>query len=101
VNWTARQPSDCSIDFEGDTPIGVHGNLTLHGVTRPVFLKINSFKCITHPMLKREVCGADAAAEIDRTEFGIGYGVGQAIPSGKVTLAIQVEALKDAPTSSP
>jgi polyisoprenoid-binding protein YceI len=79
----------------------VHGSLTLHGVTRPVYLKINSFKCMTHPMLKREVCGADAAAEIDRTDFGISYGVGQAIPSGRVTLAIQVEALKDQPAPNP
>jgi polyisoprenoid-binding protein YceI len=85
-----------SMDFEGDTPVGVHGSLTLHGVTKPVFLRISSFKCMMHPMLKREVCGADVHTEIDRTEFGIGYGVGQAIPSGKVTLAIQVEALKDA-----
>src|ERR1700722_5473899 len=30
-----------SIDFDGDTPVGVHGSLTLHGVTKPVFLKIN------------------------------------------------------------
>jgi polyisoprenoid-binding protein YceI len=88
-----------SIDFDGDTPVGVHGSLTLHGVTKPVVLKIASFKCIMHPMLKREVCGADASAEIDRTDFGISYGVGQAIPTGKVTLAIQVEALKDAAAS--
>jgi polyisoprenoid-binding protein YceI len=86
-----------NIDFEGDTPVGVHGSLTLHGVTKPVFLKIASFKCIMHPMLKREVCGADASAEIDRSDFGIGYGVPQSIPTGKVTLAIQVEALKDLP----
>jgi len=90
-----------SMDFEGDTPVSVHGSLTLHGVTKPVLLKIKSFKCIMHPMLKREVCGADVAAEIDRTDFGINYGVGQAIPSGKVTLAIQVEALKDAEAASP
>ena len=84
-----------SFDFEGDTPVGVHGSLTLHGVTKPVFLKIASFKCITHPMLKREVCGADVMAEIDRTDFGIGFGVPQTIPTGKVSLAIQVEAIKD------
>lgn len=89
-----------SIDFDGDTPVGVQGSLTLHGVTRPVFLKIASFKCIVHPMLKREVCGADANAEIDRTDFGISYGVGQGIPSGKVTLAIQVEAFKDTPPTN-
>jgi len=85
-----------SIEFSGDTPVAVHGKLTLHGVTRPVDLKIASFKCIMHPMLKREVCGADASTEIDRTEFGIGYGIPQSIPDGKVRLAIQVEALKDA-----
>jgi polyisoprenoid-binding protein YceI len=89
-----------SIDFDGDTPVGVHGTLTLHGVTKPVFLQIASFKCIIHPMLKREVCGADAKAEIDRTDFGMGFGVGQGIPSGKVTLAIQVEAFKDPPPSN-
>jgi polyisoprenoid-binding protein YceI len=89
-----------SIDFDGDTPVGVHGSLTLHGVTKPVFLQIASFKCIMHPMLKREVCGADAKAEIDRTDFDMGYGVGQGIPSGKVTLAIQVEAFKDPPPSN-
>jgi len=84
------------IDFDGDTPVAVHGTLTMHGVSKPVDLKINSFKCIQHPMLKREVCGADASAEIDRTDFGISYGIPQSVPTGKVRLQIQVEALKDA-----
>lgn len=82
------------IKFDGDTPAAVDGQLTLHGVTRPVALKINSFKCITHPMLKRQVCGADAAGEINRSDFGIDYGVDM-VGSGQVKLAIQVEALKD------
>ena len=85
----------------GPVPQPADGSLTLHGVTKPVFLKIASFKCIMHPMLKREVCGADASAEIDRSDFGIGYGVPQSIPTGKVTLAIQVEALKDAAAAGP
>jgi polyisoprenoid-binding protein YceI len=81
--------------------VEVRGSLTLHGVTKPVFLKIASFKCIVQPVFKREVCGADASAEIDRSDFGIGYGVPQAIPTGKVTLAIQFEALKDTPAAGP
>ena len=84
------------IDFEGDTPVAAHGTLTLHGVSKPVDLKINSFKCVMHPVFKREVCGADASAEIDRTDFGISFGIPQSIPTGKVTLQIQVEALRDA-----
>jgi polyisoprenoid-binding protein YceI len=87
------------MDFDGDTPVAVHGTLTLHGVTRPVDLKIASFKCIPHPVFKREVCGADASAEIDRTEFGMGRGVPDGVPTGKVGIEIQVEAIKDAPAS--
>ena len=75
--------------------MAAHGTLTLHGVSKPVDLKINSFKCMTHPVFKREVCGADASAAIDRTDFGIGFGIPQSIPTGQVTLQIQVEALRD------
>jgi polyisoprenoid-binding protein YceI len=82
------------ITFSGDDPSEVPGELTLHGVTKPLTLKINSFKCITHPILKKEVCGADASAEFDRADYGVAYGIPMT-GSGKVTLAIQVEALKD------
>lgn len=81
-----------SIRFEGGVPAAIDGNLTMHGVTRQVPLKINSFKCVQHPMLKREVCGADASATLDRTDFGISY---QAQSTGSwVRLQIQVEAMK-------
>ncbi len=82
-----------SINFDGDTPVSVDGELTLRGVTKPVKLTINSFKCIQHPMLKREVCGADATAEFKRTDFGVSYGVPKMF-APEVKLAIQVEAVK-------
>lgn len=81
-----------SIKYEGDTPVSVDGELTLLGVTKSVPLKINKFKCIQHPMLKREVCGADASAEFKRSDFGMNYGLPRFSP--EVKLAIQVEALK-------
>ena len=46
--------------FKGDVPTEVEGVLTLRGVSKPVKLEIREFKCIQHPMLKREACGADA-----------------------------------------
>ena len=78
--------------FNGDAPAKVDGELTLHGVTKPVTLTINKFKCIQHPMLKREACGADASAEFKRTDFGIAYGTPMFAP--EVKLAIEVEAIK-------
>ena len=82
-----------SITFKGDVPVAVEGELTLHGVTKPVTLTINKFKCIDHPMLKKEVCGADASAEFKRSDFGISYGLPRFAP--EVKLAIQVEAVKE------
>ena len=82
-----------SMAFNGDTPAEVNGELTLHGVTKPVKLTINQFKCIQHPMFKREVCGADASASFNRSDFGIGYGTQMGF-SPMVKLAIQVEAIK-------
>ncbi len=81
-----------SIKYEGDTPVAVDGELTLLGVTKSVPLKINKFKCIQHPMLKREVCGADASAEFKRSDFGMNFGLPKFSP--EVKLAIQVEAVK-------
>lgn len=82
-----------AIQFKGDTPASVDGQLTLRGVTKPVKLTIHSFKCIPHPMFKKEVCGADAEGELDRADFGMAqYSAGGL---GKIHLRIQVEALKE------
>jgi polyisoprenoid-binding protein YceI len=71
----------------------VTGELTLHGVTKPVALKVNSFKCIQHPMLKRDYCGADALATFQRDVFGLTAGKDYGF-NMEVTLRIQVEAVK-------
>ena len=81
------------IVFKGDVPTAVDGELTLHGVTKPVNLTIDKFKCIQHPMMKREVCGADAVGTFNRAEFGVDYGVKMGFKPD-VKLAIQVEAVK-------
>lgn len=79
--------------FKGNAPAVVDGELTLHGVTKPVKLVINSFKCQPHPMTKKMFCGADASATFDRADFGIAYGKDYGF-NMTVKLAIQVEAVK-------
>jgi polyisoprenoid-binding protein YceI len=82
-----------TIKFKGDTPTAVVGNLTMHGVTRPLTLTIDSFKCMPHPMLKREVCGVDAVGYFDRSDFGVDFGKTYGF-SMKTKLLISAEALK-------
>lgn len=79
--------------FVSGKPTELDGELTLLGVTRPVNIELKSFQCITHPMHKREVCGADATASFDRTEFGMNALLRTA--GQRIDLLIQVEALKD------
>ena len=83
------------IRFSADKPASVDGEITLMGVTHPMALNIRQFNCMPHPMLKKEVCGADAEGDLNWSEYGMKkseYGKGDA---GKVHLRIQVEALKD------
>jgi len=95
---TARYPQSVykgTLDaFVNGAPTKVTGVLTMHGVTRPLTLDIKSFKCIPHPMLKRELCGADALATLNRADYGIDAGKPWGF-SMDVTLRIQVEALAE------
>lgn len=87
--------------FAAGKPTRVEGELTLKGVTRPVTLTIGSFKCMPHPMLKREVCGADATATLQRDQFGIDAGKDWGFDMA-VQLRIQVEAVaEDVPGTAP
>jgi len=76
--------------FDGDAPTEAQGTLTLHGVTKPVTLIINSFLCKPSPMTKKEVCGADASATFDRSDFGVDYGKAYGFKMA-TKLQIQVE----------
>jgi polyisoprenoid-binding protein YceI len=80
-------------EFANGAPKTVSGVLTLHGVTKPVTLTINSFKCIEHPMLKKQVCGADASGTFNRADFGVNYGQQYGFKQD-VLLRIQVEGVK-------
>jgi len=80
--------------FVKGAPTRVNGALTLHGVTKPLVLKVKSFKCIPDPMLKRERCGADAFASFQRDQFGLDAGKSYGF-SMEVALQIQVEAVKN------
>ncbi len=71
-------------------PTSVEGTLTLHGVTQPVDLAINRFRCHTNNR-GTDVCGADVSATISRDDFGVTYGQANGFLM-YVNLEIQVEA---------
>lgn len=62
-------------DWENGAPTRVDGELTLHGVSLPVDLQINQFKCMPAPD-GGEMCGADAEGSFQRDDFGVNFAKG-------------------------
>lgn len=78
--------------FVDGAPTRVDGTLTLHGVSQPLVLRITRFKCMPHPLSRRDWCGADAEGSFDRAAFGLDAGKDYGFDMN-VALRIQVEAV--------
>ncbi len=81
------------LKFEGENLVAVDGTLILKGISKPVELKVTSFQCMPHPMLKKDACGANATTVIKRTEFNMGKYAPHV--GDDVTITIPVEAVKE------
>jgi polyisoprenoid-binding protein YceI len=79
--------------FAQDQVSEVAGMLTLLGKTQPVVLKATQFNCYHSLALQHEVCGGDFETTLDRTQWGMYYGVIFGFPKA-VHLLVQVEAIK-------
>lgn len=80
------------VDFAGDQPTAIHGNLTIKGITRPVTLTVKRYVNMPHPMLKKDAIGADATTVIKRSDFNASKyapNVGD-----EVTISVALEAVR-------
>jgi polyisoprenoid-binding protein YceI len=74
------------LDFSGEAPVSVDGNLTIKGVTWPVTFQLSAFHCIL------QACGASAHTTIRRSDFN----AGSLIPyvEDELALTIVIEAVR-------
>ena len=79
--------------FDGDKPTAVSGELTLLGKTMPVTLKGTRFNCYDQPVLKVHVCGGDFETTIERSQWGMNWGLDMGVPD-QVRLLVQIEAIR-------
>ena len=86
-----------SVEKKGET-LAVHGDLTLHGVTKPVTLGVEFHGRAKHPMNGSERAGFSAHTHINRKDFGLGWNAvleaGGVAVSEKVEIAIEIQAIK-------
>ncbi|PZO07844.1 MAG: polyisoprenoid-binding protein [Lysobacteraceae bacterium] len=76
----------------GEGKLAVAGDLTIHGVTRPVVLDVTINGIGEHPMRKLPAAGFDARTTIKRSDFGVGAYVPAV--GDEVTISITVEATR-------
>lgn len=79
--------------FDGDKVTEVAGTLTMRGQTHPVRLTATLFNCYLNPLLRRQVCGGDFETTVQRSLWGMTWGLDLGIPDA-VRLLVQVEALR-------
>jgi polyisoprenoid-binding protein YceI len=65
------------VRFAGDNPDTIEGNLTLLGVTKPVTLRIERWRCGPDPRTqgRRFQCGGNATGSFKRSDFGMRFGI--------------------------
>lgn len=88
---TAKFVGD-KFSFDGDKVSAVTGTLTLLGKTQPITFNATHFNCYDTPLLKREVCGGDFEVTLQRSAYGMSYGL-PGIPDSE-KLVIQIEAVR-------
>ncbi len=99
---TAMQPQ---ISYRGEVvkfikgiPVSAEGQLTLHGISKPVMLVIDNFQCDTDQAENdqtenKKQCSATASMKIKRSDFGMSYAI--PLVGDEVMLFIEVHARQD------
>lgn len=78
--------------FDGERLAAVQGRLTLLGKEGDVELAADHFTCYHNKRIGKDVCGGDFSTRIQRSRWGMGFGL-PGIPDS-VHLTIQIEGVK-------
>jgi polyisoprenoid-binding protein YceI len=95
IRYKSARFTGHAVQFREGVPWEFEGELTLHGVTRPVRLSADHFVCkqVKILVLDRFVCGGDLHATVKRSDFGLEKY--SSMVSDDVQLTISVEAIRE------
>lgn len=93
ANFPTATFASTSVSKNGDD-LTVAGDLTLHGVTKPVVLIVEGLTGPVTDQRGKVHRGFSATATINRTDFGIGSKVPSAMLGAEVKLTIELDVIK-------
>ena len=92
-NFPTMHFKSTAMEFDGDKPVRVTGDLTIKDVTKPVTLDISHFACRFMVLYLKQACGANGSAKILRSDFGLGRYA--PFITDEATLYFSIEAIKE------
>jgi polyisoprenoid-binding protein YceI len=84
-----------SVKSKGGKNLEVKGDLTLHGITKPVTLDAIFNGSLVHPMSKKNVAGFKLTGKINRKDFNVGKDLPDMVASDIVTINATTEFAKN------
>ena len=88
-----------TVESTGSNTARVIGNLTLHGVTRPVTLAVTLNALRRHPLTFKKTAGFSATANVRRSDFGMTSW--KNLVGDDVRLVIEAEAVREGGSDAP
>jgi len=79
----------------GDKKYKVKGDLTFHGVTKPIELDVTQNGTVTNPQNKKIITGFKVTGSFKRSDFGVGTSMPEFVVSDVVDLVANLEFNKD------
>ncbi len=69
----------------------LYGNLTFHGITKPVVLDVTYFGTVTNPMSKAETAGFKITGSVSRKDYDLGMSFADNFISDNVNIIVDTE----------
>jgi polyisoprenoid-binding protein YceI len=82
-----------SLVFDGDKVVSAEGQFTLLGITKPIKITVNSFKCTAATTERKALCAGDITTTLKRSEFGMTKYLKEV--SDEIIIEVPVEAYRD------
>ncbi|HRO43773.1 MAG TPA: YceI family protein [Flavipsychrobacter sp.] len=84
-----------SIRSAGKNQFKLSGNLTMHGVTKPVNMDLRYNGTVENPMSKKQTAGFQLTGTLKRSDFNIGSGFPEAVISDVVRIKADGEFIQN------
>lgn len=98
--FTAREHPEITFkstafELKSQETYTVKGDLTLHGVTKPITIELNRTGAGEHPRSGKDLVGLETTFRIKRSDFNMNWGIEEGVLGDEVRLHVAIEGIAE------